>query len=87
MVVEALLELQRQGVQVFLATHNYVALKEFDLRMRKSDNVLFHSFHRTEQDGIACNTTSDYLAIEPNAIAQAFSSLYEREIARSTKGL
>ena len=86
-VVDVLLELQRQGVQVFLATHNYVVLKEFDLRMQKSDNVLFHSFYRTEEGEIACNSTTDYLAIEPNAIAQAFSSLYEREIDRSTKGL
>ena len=86
-VVDALLELQRQGVQVFIATHNYVVLKEFDLRMKKSDNVLFHSFHRTEEGEVACNTTTDYLAIEPNLIAQAFGSLYEREIARSTEGL
>lgn len=85
-VVDALLELQRQGVQVFIATHNYVVLKEFDLRMKKSDNVLFHSFHRTD-GGIACNTTSDYLAIEPNAIAEAFSSLYDRQIERSIKGV
>ena len=86
-VVEALLELQRQGVQVFIATHNYVVLKEFDLRMKQTDNVLFHSFHRTEEGEVACNTTPDYLAIDPNLIAEAFSSLYEREIARSTEGL
>lgn len=86
-VVDALLELQRQGVQVFIATHNYVVLKEFDLRMKQTDNVLFHSFHRTEEGEVACNTTPDYLAIDPNLIAEAFSSLYEREIARSTEGL
>lgn len=85
-VVDTLLELQRQGVQVFLATHNYVVLKEFDLRMKKSDNVLFHSFHRTG-GGIACNTTSDYLAIEPNAIADAYGDLYDRQIERSIKGM
>ena len=85
-VVEALLELQRQGVQVFIATHNYVVLKEFDLRMKQTDNVLFHSFHRTEEGEVACNTTPDYLAIEPNLIAEAYDDLYDRQIERSIGG-
>lgn len=85
-VVEALLELQRQGVQVFIATHNYVVLKEFDLRMKQADNVLFHSFHRTKEGEVACNTTPDYLAIEPNLIAEAYDDLYDRQIERSIGG-
>ncbi len=85
-VVDVLLELQRQGVQVFLATHNYVVLKEFDLRMQKSDNVLFHSFYRTEEGEIACNSTTDYLAIEPNPITEAYDDLYDRQIERSIRG-
>ena len=85
-VVDALLELHRQGVQVFLATHNYVVLKEFDLRMQKSDNVLFHSFYRTEEGQIACNSTTDYLAIEPNPITEAYDDLYDRQIERSIRG-
>lgn len=35
-VVEVILELQRLDVQVFLSTHNYVLLKEFDLRKKKA---------------------------------------------------
>ena len=85
-VVEALLELQRQGVQVFIATHNYVVLKEFDLRMKQTDNVLFHSFHRTKEGEVACNTTPDYLAIDPNLIAEAYDDLYDRQIERSIGG-
>jgi len=38
-VVEILLELQRMGVQVFIATHDYVTLKEFDLQTKKKDRV------------------------------------------------
>lgn len=34
-LMEILLDLQRHGVQVFLATHDYVILKELDLRQKK----------------------------------------------------
>ena len=83
-VIDVLLELQRTGVQVFLATHDYVILEEIDLRKKEGDAVAFHSFYRDAQtDDIACNTASDYLGIHPNAIADAFTDLYDREIERS----
>ena len=40
-VIEVLLELQRLGVQIFLATHDYVVLKELDLRAKEGDKVAF----------------------------------------------
>ena len=86
-VVEVLLELQRLGVQVFLATHSYVLLKEIDLRRKEADQVVFHALYRTGNDDIACNTTPDYLSIDPNLIAEAFESLYDREIERSVEGV
>ncbi len=87
-LVEILLELQRMGVQVFLATHDYVLLKEIDLRMRDKDQVLFHSLFRTEEDGeIACHSSGSYLKIHPNAIADTFAELYDREIERSLQTL
>ena len=72
-VVDILLELQRMGVQVFLATHDYVVLKEFDLRKKVDDAVRFHALFRdTETGAIAMHSTDDYLAIHPNAIADTF---------------
>lgn len=83
-VVEALLELQRAGVQVFLATHDYVILKELDLRTTAADKVAFHSLFRKEGTGeVECATTYSYLRIHPNAIADTFTDLYNREIERS----
>jgi len=82
-VIEILLQLQRTGVQIFLATHNYVILKEIDLRMESNDKVAFHSLYKNEKDEIACHTTQTYLDIHPNAIAQTFTDLYDREIERS----
>lgn len=86
-VIQVLLELQRAGVQVFFATHDYVILKELDLQMTEEDAVAFHSLYRDEDGEIACHTTSRYLEISPNAIDEAFDDLYDREIERSLGGL
>ena len=87
-VVEILLELQRMGVQVFLATHDYVLLKEFDLQMTESDKVLFHSLYRDAESGeIAVNSTADYFQIDPNAIDDTFADLMGRHIERAMGGL
>ena len=84
-VIEILLELQRMGVQIFIATHDYVILKELDLQKKKNDEILFHALCR-DGDKIACQTTGIYLDIHPNAIAETFTSLYDREVERSLSG-
>ena len=81
-VIEILLELQRMGVQIFIATHDYAILKELDLRKKKGDEIAFHSLHRDDGE-IACHTAAAYLDIHPNAIAEAFTDLYDREVERS----
>ena len=86
-VMSVLLELQRAGVQVFFATHDYVILKELDLQMTEEDQVAFHSLYRDESGEIACHTTARYLDIHPNAIGEAFDDLYDRQIERSLGGL
>ena len=85
-VIEVLIELQRAGVQVFFATHDYVMLKELDLRKKESDAVAFHSLYHGEDGEIACHTTQAYLDIHPNAIDETFDGLYDREIERSLGG-
>ena len=68
---------------MFLATHDYVILKELDLRTTAADTVAFHSLYRKEgTDEVGCATTYSYLEIHPNAIADTFTDLYNREIAR-----
>ena len=82
-VVEVLLELQRMGVQIFLATHDYVILKELDLQNKDNDQIAFHSLYKAETGEIDCRTTDSFLGIEPNAILDTFGDLYDREVERS----
>jgi ABC-type branched-subunit amino acid transport system ATPase component len=83
-LIEILLELQRNEVQIFFATHDYVILKELDLLRKPGDQILFHSLYRdTGTREIAVRSTDEYLQIHPNTIAETFSDLYNREIERT----
>jgi hypothetical protein len=86
-VVEVILELQRLDVQVFLTTHNYVLLKEFDLRKQKDDKIRYLSLFRDESGAVSANASDNYLGVNPNAIAGTFSDLYDRELSRSLGGI
>ena len=70
------------GVQIFIATHDYIILKELDLQKKKNDEIVFHTFYR-EDGATNCRQSDDYLNIHPNSIAETFDSLYDREVKRS----
>ena len=86
-LIDILVQLQRAGTQIFLATHDYALLKELDLCRTSQDKVKFHSlYHEGERGDVVCHTAETYLDIHPNAIAEAFTSLYNREVQRSLGG-
>ena len=87
LVIKVLLEMQRNGVQIFLATHDYAVLEEIDLQKESDDQVAFHALYRDESGEIACNTAFVYTGIHPNAIAEAFDGIYDRHIAHSLGSL
>lgn len=77
-LVEILLELSRKGQQVILATHDYTLLKWFDLLTdkEKKDHVRYHVLYRDpDSKEVFADSTDEYLAISPNAIADTFTEL------------
>lgn len=79
-VVKILLELQRMGTQVFIATHDYVLLKELDLSINpEQDKVAYHALYM-EDGKVNCQTTSSLNGIKHNAINDTFDSLLIRSI-------
>jgi ABC-type transporter Mla maintaining outer membrane lipid asymmetry ATPase subunit MlaF len=82
-LVEVLLELSRMGVQVVFSTHNYVVLKEIDLRMKKTDEVRFISLFRDASQEVQAHVTDDYAQIDHNAISDTFADLYRRDMERA----
>lgn len=82
-LMEILLELQRLGVQIFIATHDYVILKELGLLKRAEDRIAYHSLYRDTDGQIKWCLANTYRDIHPNAIAETFTDLYNREVESS----
>lgn len=85
-VVNILLELQRMGVQIFITTHDYVLLKEFDLATTSSDDVLYHTLYK-ENGVVNCASTSEMEEMVPNVIDDTFARLLDTEIQKGLSDL
>ncbi len=84
-VVGALLTLAQSGVQVFLATHSFVILKELDLQSQAvgvEAAVRYFAFARTK-DGTTIHAADDYALLHPNPISAQFDRLYDLELSRA----
>lgn len=86
LVVKSLLTFQRAGIQVFLTTHNYVLLKEFDLQATEEDKIRYFSLYFDEgKDGVQASFSDSYLGIENSEIARTYDDLFNREMERKFK--
>lgn len=86
-VVKILLELSKMGVQVFISTHDYILLKEFQLAATDNDNVLYHVLYRDENGEIAHSATDDADNLSPNDIDNTFARILDDEIQKGLDGL
>lgn len=81
-VVEILLELSRQGVQIFLSTHNYIFAKYMEILSKESDSISFHSLYKSEDGSALCETKRKLIYLENNSILKENIQIYETEIER-----
>jgi ABC-type polar amino acid transport system ATPase subunit len=80
-LVNLLLELAHNGVQIFLATHDYNLARYFDVRQNKDIPVLFHHL-RTENDGkVICESSPEYMEITDNHMEKASEDLFKAVVA------
>ena len=87
-VVRVIFKLQELGVQVFLTTHNYVLLKQFDLQTDKKSKIKYISLYRDAVAGkptgpVVARESDTYSGIEPNDIAGTLDRIYDDEVKRS----
>ncbi len=69
-------------MRIFLGTHSYVILKEFDLQAKSSDAVRYFAMERTEAGTIA-HATDDYSQLMPSPISEQLDRLYDLELTRA----
>lgn len=86
-VVKILIELSKMGVQIFISTHDYVLLKEFQLAITDQDDVMYHVLYRNETGEIAHAATNDLDELSPNAIDNTYSRILDDEIQKGLANL
>ncbi len=75
-IVEMLLELQRNGVQIFIATHDYIFAKYFEVKRKAADDVMFFSLYESP-NGVQCERNIYFKDIKKNSIVKAFNALLD----------
>lgn len=81
-VVRILLRLQQMGVQIFIATHDYSLLKNFELEASPGAPLLYHSLYENEAGEVVHSKSYDLNEVAHNAIDEAYEDLLERSIEK-----
>ena len=78
-ITRLLLELQRNGVQSFISTHDYFLSKYLEVNRKDSDSVEYHSFYY-DKEQLCCESSEQFTLLTHNAIMETFVSLYHDEV-------
>jgi energy-coupling factor transporter ATP-binding protein EcfA2 len=82
-LVDILLELQRGGVQIFLATHNSNLAQLFDIRQTDSDSLLFCNLSKNDDGTIRCDSAVSYSELPRSVLEDADEALYKAVVAKA----
>lgn len=78
-ITNLLLALQRNGVQVFISTHDYFLSKYLDVNSKDTDSVKYHSLYYNGGQ-LCCESSEQFTLLKHNAIMETFVSLYRDEV-------
>lgn len=81
-LVEILIELQRNGVQIFVTTHDYIFAKYFEVKRSENDEIMYYSLYKTD-DGVKCENNVNFRSLKNNTIMDTFIQLYKDEVERA----
>lgn len=79
-LAELLIMLEREGVQIFVSTHDYFLSKYIEVKRSKDSEIQYISLYRDENDKVQCETARKFELLEHNAIMDTFRQLYREEI-------
>ena len=83
-LVDAILEMQRYGVQSIIATHDYMLAKSFEVRKKAEDSVRFHSLQK-DGEKINYEYNENFRDLKENPIITAYDDLLD-EVIRLNMG-
>ncbi|WP_298839043.1 AAA family ATPase [Clostridium sp.] len=81
-IVDILITLQREGIQIFVATHSYNFSKYFEIKRSSKDKVIYHNLYKTSE-GIKSESKEYFGKLKNNSIIEADSKLLDEVIDKS----
>lgn len=75
-IVELLYELQQNGVQIFISTHDYMLAKYFETRKKPNVSLTFHSF-RKKSGVVEYSSAHKFADLKDNLIIESFDKLLD----------
>ena len=84
-LVDILLDLARNGVQIFLATHSEILASYFAVNRQKNDEVLFISMYKEEVQ-IKADKSDRFDLLVPNNLTLEPVKLYEKQLELGLSG-
>ena len=78
-LVDALIALQKAGMQIFLSTHDYLFAKYFEVRRTEGDLIRFHSLYKSDS-GIKYEYNENFRDLKENPIISAYDELLDEVI-------
>ncbi|GHU82587.1 hypothetical protein FACS189468_6960 [Spirochaetia bacterium] len=87
-LVDILLELQKGGVQIFIATHSYDVARWFELNKKAENALRYFNLRKTDSE-IAADAADDYVSLSNSLIEDAGDKLLRRvtEVAAEKAGV
>ena len=82
-LVKVLLELQKEGVQIFIATHDYILAKYFEVKANEDNVISYYSLYRDSNREIKSEKCDNFRNLEENPIIKAFDLLMEEVLDRN----
>jgi AAA15 family ATPase/GTPase len=82
-LVDILLELQRAGVQIFIATHNSNLAQLFDVKRTDKDSLLFCNLSKNDDGTIRCDSAANYTELPKSVLEDADEALYKAVVAKA----
>lgn len=78
-ILKLMLTLQRNGVQLIVATHSYNFAKYFEVKRNKSDHVRFHHLYQTNK-GVQVESGLYFSHLKDNPIIEADAKLLDEVV-------
>jgi len=78
-LVDVMLQMQRNGVQIIMTTHNHVLLRYLDVKKKKTDKIEFLNLVKA-RSGVVANVGANLRDINHLAISEAIDNMFDAEI-------